>query len=71
LRELAAVFIISIAQHARPNVAGQMLLFRAQLIMASRFTVTTSGTADRVLGTFPKAEDVPSSPTAKNLHAGG
>ena len=31
------------------------------------FTVTTSGTADRVLGTFPKAEDIPSSPTAKNL----
>lgn len=33
------------------------------------FTVTTSGTADRVLGTFPKPEDVPASPTAKNLHA--
>ncbi|MFH5231109.1 sterol desaturase family protein [Antrihabitans spumae] len=33
------------------------------------FTVTTSGTADRVLGTFPHAEDVQTSPTAKNLHA--
>ncbi len=33
------------------------------------FTVTTSGTADRVLRTFPKPEDVPVSPTAKNLHA--
>ncbi len=33
------------------------------------FTVTTSGTADRVLGTFPKPENVPASPTAKNLHA--
>ncbi|MBJ8346283.1 sterol desaturase family protein [Antrihabitans sp. YC2-6] len=35
------------------------------------FTVTSSGTADRVLGTCPKPEDVPSSPTAKNLHAIG
>src|SRR5687768_15057183 len=37
------VFIISIAQHARPNVAGHRLLFRAQLTTASSFTVTTSG----------------------------
>ena len=37
------VFIISIAQHARPNVAGQRLLFRAQLTTASSLTVTTSG----------------------------
>lgn len=34
------------------------------------FTVTSAGTADRVLGTCPDAADVPSSPTAKNLHAG-
>ncbi|MFC0110111.1 sterol desaturase family protein [Kibdelosporangium aridum] len=32
------------------------------------FTVTTSGTADRVLGTHPNPADVPSSPTAKALH---
>jgi fatty acid hydroxylase family protein len=33
------------------------------------FTVTTSGTADRVLGTHPDPASVASSPTAKNLHA--
>jgi hypothetical protein len=33
------------------------------------FTVTTSGTADRVLGTHPDPAAVASSPTAKNLHA--
>jgi Fatty acid hydroxylase superfamily len=33
------------------------------------FTVTSTGTADRVLGTYPDAATVPSSPTAKNLHA--
>ena len=33
------------------------------------FTVTSSGTADRVLGTYPDQATVPSSPTAKNLHA--
>jgi len=32
------------------------------------FTVTTSGTADRVLGTHPDPAAVPSSPTAKALH---
>ncbi|MCW4353912.1 sterol desaturase family protein [Hoyosella sp. YIM 151337] len=32
------------------------------------FTVTTSGTADRVLGTFPDPKSVQTSPTAKNLH---
>lgn len=32
------------------------------------FTVTSSGTADRVLGTYPDASTVDSSPTAKNLH---
>ncbi|MEO7674194.1 MAG: hypothetical protein ABIU09_08985, partial [Pyrinomonadaceae bacterium] len=37
------VFIISIAQHANPNVAGQRLDFRAQFTTASSFTVTTSG----------------------------
>ncbi len=33
------------------------------------FTVTSAGTADRVLGTYPNAAAVGSSPTAKNLHA--
>jgi sterol desaturase/sphingolipid hydroxylase (fatty acid hydroxylase superfamily) len=33
------------------------------------FTVTSAGTADRVLGTHPDAGAVASSPTAKNLHA--
>ncbi len=33
------------------------------------FTVTSSGTADRVLGTYPDIGTVETSPTAKNLHA--
>ncbi|MDV3126358.1 sterol desaturase family protein [Mycobacterium sp. 21AC1] len=33
------------------------------------FTVTSSGTADRVLGTCPDPATVPSSPTARDLHA--
>lgn len=33
------------------------------------FTVTSSGTADRVLGTYPDPARVTTSPTAKNLHA--
>jgi hypothetical protein len=33
------------------------------------FTVTSTGTADRVLGTCPDPASVPTSPTAKNLHA--
>lgn len=33
------------------------------------FTVTTAGTADRVLGTYPDPTTVSTSPTAKNLHA--
>ncbi len=33
------------------------------------FTVTTSGTADRVLGTHPDPAATPNSPTAKSLHA--
>ncbi|MFY9920988.1 MAG: sterol desaturase family protein [Mycobacterium sp.] len=33
------------------------------------FTVTSSGTADRVLGTYPELTTVETSPTAKNLHA--
>jgi hypothetical protein len=34
------------------------------------FTVTSSGTADRVLRTYPDPASVKTSPTAKNLHAG-
>ncbi|BCI53348.1 fatty acid hydroxylase [Mycolicibacterium litorale] len=33
------------------------------------FTVTSAGTADRVLGTYPDPATVPTSPTAKNLHS--
>ena len=33
------------------------------------FTVTSSGTADRALGTYPDLATVATSPTAKNLHA--
>jgi hypothetical protein len=33
------------------------------------FTVTSSGTADRVLGTYPDLATVATSPTTKNLHA--
>ncbi|EME21778.1 sterol desaturase family protein [Rhodococcus triatomae] len=33
------------------------------------FTVTTRGTADRLLGTEPDADEVPVSATARNLHA--
>lgn len=34
------------------------------------FSVTTSGTSDRLLGTYPDPGSVPTSPTAKNLHGG-
>jgi hypothetical protein len=33
------------------------------------FSVTTTGTSDRVLGTYPDPTTVQASPTAKNLHA--
>ena len=33
------------------------------------FTVTTSGTADRLFGTYPDPASVPKSRTARNLHA--
>ncbi|MGB3893018.1 sterol desaturase family protein [Mycolicibacter sinensis] len=32
------------------------------------FTVTSTGTADRLLGTYPNQATVPTSPTAKDLH---
>jgi Fatty acid hydroxylase superfamily len=34
------------------------------------FTVTSAGTADRLLGTYPDPQSVESSPTVKALHAG-
>lgn len=34
------------------------------------FTVTTTGTADRLLRTYPDPASVPTSPTARNLHGG-
>jgi len=33
------------------------------------FTVTTAGTADRILGTYPEIADVETSPTVRALHA--
>ena len=33
------------------------------------FSITTTGTSDRVLHTYPDPATVPTSPTAKNLHA--
>ncbi|WP_194816723.1 sterol desaturase family protein [Nocardia sp. XZ_19_385] len=33
------------------------------------FTVTSSGTADRLFGTYPDPAATPTSPTARNLHA--
>ncbi|MDQ1644691.1 MAG: hypothetical protein QOJ50_875 [Cryptosporangiaceae bacterium] len=33
------------------------------------FTVTTAGTADRVFGTCPDAQDIATSPTVRDLHA--
>ncbi len=33
------------------------------------FTVTTAGTADRLLGTYPDAATVETSPTVRRLHA--
>ncbi len=40
-KRLAPAAIISIAQHARPNVIGQMLDWRAQLIACSTVVVMT------------------------------
>src|SRR5580765_8302551 len=51
------VFIISIAQHASPNVAGHRLDLRAQLTTASSFTVKTSGNASTNLFSKPIQSD--------------
>src|SRR3982074_469626 len=52
LREEVA-FIISIAQHAKPNVAGQSEDLRAQLIKESRRVVNTSGSASAMMFSSP------------------
>src|SRR3954452_13138701 len=46
-------FIISMAQHARPNVAGQSDDLRAQLMMESRRVVNTSGRASPIIFSSP------------------
>src|SRR6476661_3448096 len=46
-------FIISIAQHARPKVAGQSEDFRAQLIRESSWVVSTSGRASPITFSSP------------------
>src|SRR5690242_18004256 len=46
-------FIISIAQHARPNVAGQSDDLRAQLIKESSRVVRTSGKASAITFSRP------------------
>src|SRR6185369_13227312 len=46
-------FIISIAQQARPNVAGQSEDLRAQLIRESRRVVSTSGKASAITFSRP------------------
>src|SRR6266542_4325371 len=52
LREDVA-FIISIAQQARPNVAGQSDDLRAQLINESSRVVSTSGKASAMMFSSP------------------
>src|SRR5205085_10138365 len=51
-RELVA-FIISMAQHARPNVAGHRLDLRAQFTSESRRVVSTSGKASAITFSSP------------------
>src|SRR6185312_15115549 len=46
-------FIISIAQHASPKVAGHNEDFRAQLIRESRRVVSTSGKASAIMFSSP------------------
>src|ERR1043165_275655 len=52
LRALVA-FIISMAQQARPNVAGHRLDLRAQLIRESSRVVKTSGKASAIFCSNP------------------
>src|SRR6185436_15458240 len=59
LRELVA-FIISMAQQASPNVAGQRDDLRAQLISESSRVVNTSGNASAIIFSRPIATFAPS-----------
>src|SRR6267142_1900229 len=54
----AVAFIISIAQQARPNVAGHSDDLRAQLISESSRVVNTSGNASAMM--FSKPMQIPS-----------
>src|SRR5688572_16117659 len=58
------VFIISIAQQANPNVAGQIDDFLAQLITASSLTVTTSGSDSKSVFSKPIVFVTPPVPAA-------
>src|SRR6266446_490787 len=49
----AVAFIISIAQQAKPNVAGQSEDLRAQLIKESSRVVNTSGSASAMMFSSP------------------
>src|SRR5215207_6413235 len=51
----AVIAIISMAQQARPNVAGHRLDFRAQFTSQSSFVVMTSGSALTTLFSRPIA----------------
>jgi hypothetical protein len=57
------VFIISMAQHARPNVAGHKLDLRAQLTTESSLTVTTSGNDSNIVFSNPIPDQMPASDT--------
>src|SRR5437867_2431979 len=61
------VFIISIAQQARPKVAGQRLDFRAQLTTASSLTVTMSGSDSN--NVFSRPMFMPPSSVGLQYHA--
>lgn len=58
----------------KPKSAAYRVIWRDHRLHHFRnehywFGVTTPGTADRVLRTYPDPATVPASPTAKNLHA--
>src|SRR5882762_8525364 len=58
-------FIISIAQQARPNVAGHSEDLRAQLISESRRVVSTSGKASAMMFSSPIILSLRSGPVLK------
>src|SRR4029079_8827018 len=61
-------FIISIAQQARPNVAGQREDFLAQLISESSRVVRTSGNASAMMFSNPKVFLTPDSLSWERRH---